>query len=49
VSVAIALVALDRDWGVAGVWSALLALIVVRLATLSARFVGRRWLVAGWA
>ena len=49
VSVAVALVALDQDWGVVGVWSALLALIVVRLATLTPRFVGRRWLVAGWA
>jgi putative MATE family efflux protein len=37
------------DWGVRGVWFALLALIAVRLATMAARFVRRRWLVTGWA
>jgi Na+-driven multidrug efflux pump len=47
-SVAVALVALDQEWGVVGVWSALLVLIVVRLTTLAARFLGRRWLVTGW-
>jgi putative MATE family efflux protein len=49
VSVAAALVALEQDWGVVGVWSALLVLILVRLATLGVRFHRRRWLVAGWA
>jgi putative MATE family efflux protein len=37
------------DWGVRGVWGALAALIVVRLATMGARFARRRWLVTGWA
>jgi MATE family, multidrug efflux pump len=37
------------DWGVRGVWAALAVLIVVRLGTLGARFVRRRWLVTGWA
>ncbi len=36
------------DWGVRGVWGALAVLILVRLVTLGARFVGRRWLVTGW-
>jgi hypothetical protein len=31
------------------VWAALLALILVRLTTLGARFRRRRWLVTGWA
>ena len=37
------------DWGVRGVWAALLLLIVVRLALMGARFVRRRWLVTGFA
>jgi len=37
------------DFGVRGVWAALLLLIVVRLATMGARFLRRRWLVTGWA
>jgi putative MATE family efflux protein len=36
------------DWGVRGVWAALVVLIAVRLATMGARFVRRRWLVTGW-
>jgi putative MATE family efflux protein len=48
-SIAVALVALELDWGIVGVWFALLVLICVRLATLSARFARRRWLVTGWA
>jgi putative MATE family efflux protein len=48
-SVAVALVALELDWGIVGVWFALLVLICVRLATLAARFARRRWLVTGWA
>ena len=32
-----------------GVWAALAALIVVRAATMGARFTRRRWLVTGWA
>jgi Na+-driven multidrug efflux pump len=43
------LAAYVEDWGVRGVWAALAVLIVVRLATLGARFVRRRWLVTGWA
>jgi putative MATE family efflux protein len=43
------LAALARDWGIRGVWAALVVLIVVRLATMSARFLRRRWLVTGWA
>ena len=37
------------DFGVRGVWAALLLLIVVRLVTMGARFLRRRWLVTGWA
>ena len=32
-----------------GVWAALAALIVVRAATMGARFMRRSWLVTGWA
>ena len=39
---------LHAGWGVRGVWSALVVLIVVRLATLGLRFWRRRWLVTGW-
>jgi MATE family, multidrug efflux pump len=42
-------VAYASDWGVRGVWAALALLIAVRLATMGARFVRRRWLVTGWA
>jgi MATE family, multidrug efflux pump len=42
-------VAYAGDWGVRGVWAALAVLIAVRLATMGARFVRRRWLVTGWA
>ena len=41
--------AATRDWGVRGVWAAIGVLIVVRLATMGARFARRRWLVTGWA
>jgi len=41
--------ALAGDWGIRGVWAALAVLIVVRLATMVARFMRRRWLVTGWA
>jgi putative MATE family efflux protein len=43
----IALLSLAFDWGIVGVWCGLLALIVARLATCGARFVGRRWAVVG--
>ncbi|HZB23397.1 MAG TPA: MATE family efflux transporter [Gaiellaceae bacterium] len=48
-AVAVALAALAYDWGIVGVWLALLVLICVRLTTLGARFSRRRWLVTGWA
>jgi putative MATE family efflux protein len=48
-AVTVALAALAYDWGIVGVWAALLVLICVRLTTLSARFTRRRWLVTGWA
>ncbi len=48
-SAAVALAALVFDWGVVGVWVALLVLILVRVASLGARFGRRRWLVTGWA
>jgi MATE family, multidrug efflux pump len=43
------LVVLAADWGIRGVWAALVVLIVVRLTAMSARFRRRRWLVTGWA
>jgi putative MATE family efflux protein len=49
VAVVVALAALELDWGVVGVWLALLSLICVRLLTLWVRFTRRRWLVTGWA
>ena len=49
VSAAVALAALAFDWGIVGVWAALVVLIAVRLALMSWRFAGRRWLVTGWA
>ena len=42
-------VAWAAGWGIRGVWAALALLIVVRLATMGARFRRRRWLVTGWA
>ena len=39
----------EQEWGVRGVWFALLVLIVVRLVLMGARFVRRRWLVTGFA
>jgi putative MATE family efflux protein len=48
-SATVTLAALEYDWGIVGVWFALLVLICVRLVTLSVRFMRRRWLVTGWA
>jgi Na+-driven multidrug efflux pump len=42
-------IALAADWGVRGVWAAIVLLILVRLAAMGARFRRRRWLVTGWA
>ena len=49
VSSSVALAALLFDWGIVGVWVALVILIAVRLALMGWRFAGRRWLVTGWA
>jgi putative MATE family efflux protein len=40
---------LAGDWGIRGVWAALVVLIVVRLTLMAARFRRGRWLVTGWA
>ena len=48
-SISVAAAALVYDWGIAGVWAALLVLILVRLVLMGHRFLGRRWLVTGWA
>jgi putative MATE family efflux protein len=45
----LSLAALEFDWGIVGVWVALVVLIVVRLALMLGRFRGRQWLVTGWA
>ena len=46
---AVLLAALAGDWGIRGVWAALLVLILVRLTLMVARFRRGRWLVTGWA
>ena len=38
---------LHFDWGIAGVWWGLNALMVARLVTLGARFASGRWVVLG--
>ena len=40
---------LAEDWGIRGVWTALVVLILVRLTLMTARFRRGRWLVTGWA
>jgi len=40
--------ALAGGWGIRGVWAALVALILVRLAAMTVRFRRGRWLVVGW-
>jgi putative MATE family efflux protein len=45
--VPVALLALDQGWGIEGVWWGLFALIVVRLLTCGARFLGGRWALTG--
>jgi len=49
VSCTVGIAALAFDWGIVGVWAALLVLILVRLVLMGHRFLGRRWLVTGWA
>jgi putative MATE family efflux protein len=45
----VSLAALVFEWGIVGVWSALVVLICARLTLMLWRFRGRRWLVTGWA
>jgi putative MATE family efflux protein len=47
VYVPVALLALEYDWGIRGVWAGLAGLIAVRLATNGARFAGSRWALTG--
>jgi putative MATE family efflux protein len=47
VYVPIALLALWDDWGIVGVWWALLAFIAARLVVCGARFLGSRWALTG--
>jgi Na+-driven multidrug efflux pump len=49
VYIPVALLALDRGWGIAGVWWGLAALIAVRLATCGLRFASNRWALTGAA
>ena len=46
---AVLVVTLAGEWGIRGVWAALVVLILVRLAAMLARFRRGRWLVTGWA
>jgi putative MATE family efflux protein len=47
VYVPVALLALDRGWGIRGVWWGLAGLIAVRLATCGLRFATERWALTG--
>jgi len=47
-SAAVAVAAYALEWGIVGVWAALVVLIVVRLVLMWRRFASRRWLVTGW-
>jgi len=47
VYIPIALLSLHLDWGIAGIWWGLVALIAVRLVTCGARFAGSRWALTG--
>jgi Na+-driven multidrug efflux pump len=47
VLVPISLAALHFDWGLAGVWWGLNALMAARLVTLGVRFASKRWMVLG--
>jgi len=49
VFVPLVLLAFALDWGIVGVWSAILVLMGVRLAPLAVRFAGRRWALVGAA
>jgi Na+-driven multidrug efflux pump len=47
--VPLVLLALALDWGIVGVWAAILVLMGARLAPLAVRFAGRRWALVGAA
>ena len=47
VFVPIALLSLELDLGIVGVWAGLVGLILARLAALSWRFSSRRWALVG--
>ncbi len=47
VCVALELATLHFDWGIAGIWAAIAALMAVRLATTAARFAGSHWALVG--
>jgi Na+-driven multidrug efflux pump len=47
VYIPVALLALDRGWGITGVWAGLAGLILVRLVTCGARFASSRWALTG--
>ena len=49
VCAAVLAAALALDWGIRGVWAAIVVLILVRLTLMTARFRRGRWLVTGWA
>ncbi len=47
VAIALELLTLAMDWGIAGIWAAMAALMAVRLATTAWRFAGGRWALVG--
>lgn len=47
VTVTIDLLTLANGWGIVGVWTGMLALMAVRLATMAWRFRGERWALVG--
>jgi Na+-driven multidrug efflux pump len=47
VYVPVALLALDRGWGIEGVWWGLAGLIGMRALTCGLRFLGSRWVLTG--
>jgi putative MATE family efflux protein len=47
VYIPVALLALDRGWGIVGVWWGLAGLIGVRALTCGTRFLGSRWVLTG--
>jgi putative MATE family efflux protein len=46
--VTMSVLALERHWGITGVWAAFAVLLSSRLLLLGARFRTRRWAVVGW-